>query len=348
MYKKIILASWLVIILSTGNSYAIDIVMPVACNYGKDCFISNYFDHDAAVDSFKDHSCGLMSQDGYKSTDFILKNMAQMKEGVNVLAGDSGIIKSVRNDVADVNVDLSGTEAVRGYECGNGLLIEHKRGYETQYCHLKKDSINVKRGDKVEKGQIIGQVGLSGLTSFPYLEFTVRMNGKALDPFTGEDPVSGKAEVACDSLDIYPLWDKVTEKLLSYITTAQLSSGFSSKVPNAQGAREGRYTATSIDNNTKLLSFWIDILGAVKGDKLKMSIISTGGEEIYSNTKTFTSDKRHLFQLIGTKLDDNKKVWPNGTYIGKAKLFREANGRVDTLIETSTNVEIIDPKPVNK
>jgi len=319
--------------LFSNHAHAIDLAMPILCNYGKDCFISNYFDHDAAKDSYKDHTCGTMSQDGYKSTDFILKHVPQMKDGVSVVAGDSGIVKSVRSDIVDVNVELSGIEAVLGHECGNGLVIEHKRGYETQYCHLKKGSITLKRGDKVEKGQNIGEVGLSGLTSFPYLEFTVRMRGKALDPFTGEDSVTGKAEIACDSLDIYPLWDKKTEKTLTYVNTATLSIGFSSKVPNAEGAREGRYNSATIPNDAKLLSFWIDVLGVMKGDKLQMSIISPDGDEIYSNTKSFSTDKRHLFQFVGKKLDNDKTVWKNGEYIGKAVLLRDNGVKTETVID---------------
>jgi hypothetical protein len=341
MRKKCIFV--FLIYLFSQNAQALDLGLPLSCNFGKDCFISNYFDHDALVGVMKDYSCGAMSQDGYKGTDFILKNTAQMKEGVNVLAGDTGVVKSSRNDIADVNSDLSGGDAVRGYECGNGVIIEHKRGYETQYCHLKKNSVTVKRGDKVEKGQIIGEVGLSGLTNFPYLEFTVRLNGKAIDPFTGEDPVTGKAEVPCDSLDIYPLWDKPAEKALGYITTALLSAGFSPKVPNAQGAREGRYSSKTISNDAKLLSFWIDILGGMKGDKLTMSIISPTGEEIYSNIKNFTSDKRHMFQLIGTKLAEGKVTWANGQYIGKAILFREANSKTEPVINYSITMEMADP-----
>lgn len=323
------------------NSYALDLGMPIACDYGKNCFISNYFDHDAEKNIFKDYACGAMSDDGYKHTDFILKNYSQMKEGVNVVAGDDGVVKYVRNDIADVNVELSGLESIKGHECGNGVLIEHKRGYETQYCHLKKDSVLVKKGDKVDKGQNIGQVGLSGLTSFPYLEFTVRMNGKELDPFTGEDPITGKAEVACDSLDIYPLWDKETEKTLTYVQTALLSSGFSSKVPNMLGAREGRYKATKIKNDSILLSYWADILGVKSGDSLKMSIFAPDGQEITNNTKTFTAEKRHLFQFIGTKLESGKTNWEEGKYTGKIELIRKENGKDTIVISQANTIEVV-------
>lgn len=323
------------------KSYALDLGMPIACDYGKNCYISNYFDHEAEDKIYKDYTCGNISEDGYKHTDFILKNYSQMKEGVNVLAGDSGVVKYVRNDISDVNVELSGIESVKGHECGNGVLIEHKRGYETQYCHLKKGSVLVKKGDKVEKGQNIAQVGLSGLTSFPYLEFTVSMNGKELDPFTGEDPISGKAEVACDSLDIYPLWDKSTEKTLAYIQTALLSSGFSSKVPNMLGAREGRYKATKIRRDSILLSLWVDILGVRSGDSLRMTIFGPNGQEIYSNTKSFNADKRHLFQFIGTKLEGDKKHWDEGEYIGKIELIRQTNGKDAVIINQTNTIEIV-------
>lgn len=330
--------------LKFSSAFALDLAQPIDCKYGKDCFISNYFDHDEAPKSAKDHVCGAMSTDGYKSTDFMLKSVAQMKEGVNVVAGDAGVIKGVRNDVADVSVELSGVGAVKGRECGNGVVIEHKRGYETQYCHLKYGSVVVKRGDKVEKGQIIGQVGLSGLTNFPYLEFTVKMNGKQLDPFTGEDAVSGKAEVACDSQDIYPLWDKATEKSLTYVNTAVLSSGFSSKVPNALGAREGKYTSKTIYNNTKLLSFWVDILGVSAGDKLRITVNSPEGTEIYNDTKAFAAEKRHLFQFIGVKLDEDKTTWPVGQYTARVELIGTSTGKDRTLLDSSTLVDIVEPE----
>jgi hypothetical protein len=340
-----IFAAPFIIFVFIANANALDLGMPIACNYGKDCFISNYFDHDVAKDFYKDRSCGGMSRDGYKSTDFILKNVPQMKQGVSVLAGDNGVVKAVRNNVADVNVEMSGIEAVRGRECGNGLIIEHKRGYETQYCHLKKDSIILKRGDKVDKGQIIGEVGLSGMTSFPFLEFTVSLDNKPIDPFTAEDPITGSADIACDSPDAYPLWDKQTEKTLIYINTAVLNAGFSSKVPNAIGAREGHYSAITIPNSARVMSFWVDILGVIKGDTLKMSIISPAGEEIYSNTKVFTSDKRHLFQFIGKKLESGKKAWDEGEYIGRAVLLRETGGvTTKTVFDNKTIVIVTAPK----
>lgn len=58
-------------------------------------------------------------------------------------------------------------------------VILHEN-YLTRYCHLSK--INVREGDKVDKGQVIGEVGSTGKSTGPHLHFEVRMGNKALDP----------------------------------------------------------------------------------------------------------------------------------------------------------------------
>jgi len=336
-----ILYALLIALLYAKPSSALDLGIPIACDYGFDCFIESYYDHSKEANIVTDHACGRLSYDGHKSTDFILKNHSQMKEGVNVVAGDSGVIKYVRDGMSDVSVDLIGEEAVRGRECGNGIIIDHKRGYTTEYCHLKRNSITVKVGDEVEKGDPIAQVGLSGNTTFPYLEFTVR-NGKgaAVDPFTGEDPVTGSVDVSCDSLDIYPLWDKQTEKNLDYISTAMLGIGFSEKVPHASGAREGKYSKERIKNNAHLLVLWTDIFGIIKGDDLKMSIIAPDGSVLASEVRQFTNNKRHMFQFMGKK--PTFKRWPLGEYIGKIELIRKDGEDFDKVINETFALEIID------
>lgn len=62
---------------------------------------------------------------------------------------------------------------------GKAVFILHEN-YLTRYCHLSK--INVREGDKVDKGQVIGEVGSTGKSTGPHLHFEVRMGNKALDP----------------------------------------------------------------------------------------------------------------------------------------------------------------------
>ena len=66
----------------------------------------------------------------------------------------------------------------RGY--GNEVVIDHGYGYKTLYAHL--NGFNVKRGDKVKRGDIIGYVGNTGLSTAPHLHYEVHKNGKRVNP----------------------------------------------------------------------------------------------------------------------------------------------------------------------
>ncbi len=63
---------------------------------------------------------------------------------------------------------------------GRYIIIDHGGGYETQYNHLSR--IDVKKGQKVRRGDIIGLTGNSGLSLSPHLHYEVRFNGMRVDP----------------------------------------------------------------------------------------------------------------------------------------------------------------------
>lgn len=326
-----------ILFLLSSDALALDLGIPVDCEYGEKCFIERYFDHSAEEEKYTDHTCGDLSTDGYTSTDFKLRSYSSMKEGVNVLAGDDGVVKYVRDGMSDISIKMIGEEAVRGRECGNGVIVEHKRGYVTQYCHLKNGSIEVEQGQEVEKGQKLGQVGLSGLTSFPFLAFTVSKDGQGIDPFTGEDPATGDTAVPCGTIDIYPLWDKKTEKQLKYISTALLSTGFAKRVPHAQGAREGKFSRKTMKNDARFLVFWVDIFGIIKGDELTMTITSPDDKVLEEETRVFNGSKIQHFQFVGKKPDE--KTWPLGKYKGRVILKRGG----DEVIDDTAILEVITP-----
>ena len=56
---------------------------------------------------------------------------------------------------------------------GNFVMIDHGNGECSVMVHLKKNSIRVKRGDRVKRGQMVAQVGQSGLSTEPHLHFEV-------------------------------------------------------------------------------------------------------------------------------------------------------------------------------
>jgi TonB family protein len=64
---------------------------------------------------------------------------------------------------------------------GNRIVIDHGNGYFTAYHHL--DSREVKVGDNVAQGQLIGTIGSTGVSMGPHLHFEIRYNGEPRDPF---------------------------------------------------------------------------------------------------------------------------------------------------------------------
>jgi murein DD-endopeptidase MepM/ murein hydrolase activator NlpD len=65
-------------------------------------------------------------------------------------------------------------------ELGNHVVIDHGFGYQTVYAHL--DRFNVRVGQKVKRGDIIGFVGSTGLSTAPHLHYEVLVNGRNVDP----------------------------------------------------------------------------------------------------------------------------------------------------------------------
>lgn len=84
--------------------------------------------------------------------------------GAEIYAADTGtVVTSAKSDTY-----------------GNYVVINHGNGYTTLYAHMQ--SRNVKAGDKVTKGDLIGWVGSTGLSNGPHLHFEIWENGTRIDP----------------------------------------------------------------------------------------------------------------------------------------------------------------------
>ncbi len=69
-------------------------------------------------------------------------------------------------------------KARRGY--GNHVIVDHGYGYQTVYAHMSK--IETKRGQKVKRGDLLGFVGNTGLSTAPHLHYEVHKDGRKVNP----------------------------------------------------------------------------------------------------------------------------------------------------------------------
>ncbi|MBX3354536.1 MAG: peptidoglycan DD-metalloendopeptidase family protein [Phycisphaeraceae bacterium] len=154
---------------------------PMAGTNGSDFMNGGFVDLDPASGSFHDWKCRPFTYDGHEGTDSTLRSFAEQFIGVPVFAARDGVVVFVNDGLPDTNTS--------GGWLGNLVILDHGDGFESQYWHLKKDSIPVTLGESVVAGQQIGMVGSSGNSWGPHLHFQTMRNGpngwEVHEPFHG-------------------------------------------------------------------------------------------------------------------------------------------------------------------
>jgi murein DD-endopeptidase len=286
--------------------------LPIKCTIGEDCYIMHYVDLDPGREPV-DFGCGRQTYAHHDGTDFGIADFESMKRDVPVMAAAYGIVLRVRDNVADQLItDQTERVGVQNIECGNGIVIDHGNGWQTQYCHLRKGSVAVKKGDKVNQGNILGMVGTSGLASFPHLHFTVRHLGKVIDPFVGETNVSG-----C-SATRHPLWENTPD----YIPAGLIRAGFASKPPDQAALWRGEFIDTKADSaKLPALVFWVHVFGTLKGDKEHFTLIAPNKRIMVDTEKPLTKNNRSWVSYVG-KRNPTENPLSQGEWRGTYQLKR--------------------------
>jgi len=296
-----------------GRPSPFPLALPIACDPGVDCWVINHVDLDPGPGR-RDYRCGEMSYDGHKGTDIALRDLSRLDEDVPVLASANGRVVGVRDGEPDAGLAASGREAIRGKECGNGVRIQHDGGWATQYCHLKRGSVIVRPGDTVEAGQVLGAVGLSGMTEFPHVHLTVEKDGAVIDPFRGVDggPTCGAGEV--------PLWDADARAALVDHAPILVDAAFATGPVEKADAEAGKARVEAAGADAPALVVWNRTAGLEKGDTIAVTITGPDGAELFADRWTADRSRLMYFRYAGKKRPAGG--WQQGVYTGRVTLER--------------------------
>jgi hypothetical protein len=319
-------AAWLLMVLTSAlpaSAEVFSLVPPIKCTLGQDCFIQQYMDHDPGADA-SDFTCNALSYDTHKGTDFALPTLAAMQAGVAVIASAPGTVTALRDGMPDTGLTPETAAQIEGRDCGNGVVIRHAGGWETQYCHLKQGSVAVREGQEVAAGDRLGLVGLSGNTEFPHVHLSLRRDGQPVDPF---DP---DGQITCGAPDPVTLWAAP----LTYQPGALLDAGFATAIPDYAAIKAGKAAADAIAPDAPALVLWGYAFGGRAGDILHLAISGPGGR-VTDHHDTLAKDQAQFFRATGRKTPPGG--WPAGVYSGTITLLRGdriiSTRRIETQLE---------------
>jgi Peptidase family M23 len=297
------------------------LILPVKCKVGESCLVQKLVDHDPGPGR-QDYRCGMLTTDGHDGVDIRLRTLRDMEAGYDVVAAAGGTVLRTRDDEPDVS-SLVRTDR-DGKDAGNGVVVDHGNGWETQYSHLKSGSIAVRPGQKIIAGERLGYIGMSGNSEFPHLHFSVRHKGRPIDPFTSV-AMPGQCSRAAP---LSGMWAPSVARALGYVPTAAVTVGFASEVPPRSVAE--RKGAPQTAGRQAPLLLWVDIIGAKDGDMQEFSIAGPGGDSVHSQLVRVANGGLSWFAYSGKRAPPSG--WLTGRYTGRYVLKRDGQ----TIINAET------------
>lgn len=294
--------------------------MPLKCTLDRDCWLVNL--PDAAGDKkIQDYRCGLRTYNGHKGTDFAIRDFRAMDEGVDVVAAAGGLVTGVRNNAGEHFKSTAETQKLVGRkECGNGVIVQHEGGWESQYCHMRKGSIAVKLADRVKRGDVLGKVGMSGKTEFPHIHISFKVGGKTIDPFTGQPVGAG-----C-GLPQRPIWK--ADAGVRYPGFTLYAAGFKDHSPTYDHIHSSARSPVSMPRHAPAIVLWAAMYGIQRGDVLKLRILDPAGAAI--RVREIRLDRAQARRMAFTGRKMPAAGWAPGQWKGEAVLQRFVNGRTVT------------------
>ncbi len=306
MIKRLLALAALMFTASTGVALAAppSLDLPIACVVGQTCEVQSYMDDDPGPGA-KDYRCGSRSYDKHGGIDIRIPSLAAMRAGVPVLASAPGKVLRLRDGVPDISMRGRPPGPIDSQECGNGVVIGHGDGWETQYCHMRQGSVRVKVGDTLKAGDAVGLVGLSGNTEFPHIHITVRQGTTTVDPFAYGAP-AGSCGAGVS------LWSPAAAKALVYKPRIAFRVGFSGSADKVDEQVDGG-TVVAANAQAPVLVAFVRTIGVKAGDVQVMSLTAPGGR-VLAQTASEPAPRDQAQRLLYIGGRRPASGWPPGDY----------------------------------
>ncbi len=274
---------------------------PVACRLGQTCEIQNYVDRDPAKGVWADYRGGGATYDDHNGIDIRLPDLAAQRRGVAVLAAADGTVLRRRDGVPDLSVNAPGRrQAIQNAECGNGVVVGHAGGWETQYCHMAQGSLSVQVGQSVKSGQSIGRIGLSGNTEYPHLHFTVRRGAQMADPFNSDGG---------------SLWRQTPP----YQAGAVLNAGFAAQPVTMALIEAGDIPEPTAASDVIVYGRGIDLH---QGD-VQVILLKSPDGKVLADNRAPALPRNQAQNMVFAGQRRPASGWPSGLYRGEYQIWRE-------------------------
>lgn len=311
---------WAILVLGAASAALAEerpeLSLPIDCVPHKTCFIQSYVDIDPGP-GVQDFACGGASYDKHNGVDFRVLSAAAANAGVAVLAAAGGRVKATREGMTDIFLRDSKAGDIKGRECGNGVVVDHGGGWETQYCHMKKGSIAVSKGQEVQRGDKLGLVGFSGMADFAHVHLSVRHNGTIVDPFLPEGtPASCQRDGKTAGM-----WQPSAIAPFAYRGGEIIGTGFTAAAPNLDKLESDHAATDPLKADSPALLFYARFINLLAGDRVRMVITGPGGPLIEQLSEPLERNKATYFSYAGKKR--REAPWQQGRYEARAEIIRD-------------------------
>ncbi len=302
--KSFLLISLLLLALPAAHAMEkMTFLFPADCDFPKECYIQNYVDVVPAEEA-KNFKGDHLTFNGHRGTDIGVASYDLIyTKPIAVLAAAAGTVVFTREGIADN--DSRHYETVKGRECGNKVVIQHGQHWQSHYCHLRKGSIAVKKGQEVTAGETIGFMGASGKADFPHVHLGLRYQGKVVDPF----------------------YHKLWATPIPYYNIGIIDMGLSpTGLPLAEVLDTPPRLKTLPHENPKII-FWARIYGVKEGDKEQISFYRPDGRLFKPSThKMVNGDYAEWYTVKGYSIKGKLPPQLRGQWEIEYKLHRPEEG----------------------